>query len=126
MEHTAHVFNGYYDKWVFMSKYTSASLHYDPVNKIESSDDDSAGTYPLSIGTDISRGPAGVHLVSNYADKQYSFNIPEDETVVAGGKPSVYDISPNKGAVTQPAPNTFILGGENFDLLPSAPLLSVS
>ena len=127
IEHQAHVFNGAYDDWIFMGKYSSGSYHYDPVKKFLETDETSSGTYPLTIGIDFSSAPAGVHMASQYDDQNsadelklsnYLFNIPFDPVVVASKNPSVYDVSPNKAARTRTGVNTFVIGGENFQFLP--------
>ena len=127
IEHQAHVFNGAYDGWIFMGKYSSGSYHYDPSTKFLETDETSSGTYPLTIGIDVSSAPAGVHMASQYDDQNsaddlklsnYIFNIPSDPVVVANMNPSVYDVHPNKAARTRTGVNTFVIGGENFQFLP--------
>ena len=127
LEHRAHVFNGVYDDVIFIGSYTHGSFHYNPASDSVSTDEGSAGTYPLSEGIDFATAPAGVHMVSQYDDQNdsdkiklsnYVFNLPDDPVVALNGNPSVYDIHPNKAASTQTNPNTFVLGGENFHHLP--------
>ena len=44
-------------------------------------------------------------------------NMPVDATLADSGNPSVYDIKPDRGMKEQPGPNTFVLGGANFDAI---------
>ena len=54
---------------------------------------------------------------------QILFNVPVDATLVNNGNPSVYDILPDRGMKAQSGPNTFIIGGANFNALTGARLL---
>ena len=127
LEHQSHVFNGAYNGWIFMGRFSSGSYHYDPSTKFLETDENSSGTYPLTVSIDFSSAPAGVHMASQYDDQNgadsiqlsnYIFNIPFDPVVVASKNPSVYDVLPQKAARTRTGVNTFIIGGENFQFLP--------
>ena len=114
LQHNSYTFGGLYYGHYFLSAFKTPSYRFDPVLQTAYPDVTSAGTYPLSLGTDMIDLPAGVHLVAAYNSNEILINKPVDPVLAANGIPSVYDIHPDRGDKVQTGPNTFIIGGENF------------
>lgn len=118
-EYNSFAFGGAHKDKLFVAGYKKHVIRYDPVADKQVTDKDDA-FYPSSPGLDITHAPAGVHLVASMEASKLLVNIPVDATLAGNGNPSVYDILPDRGMMTQPGPNTFVIGGAHFDAIPGA------
>jgi hypothetical protein len=119
-EYNSYAFGGAHKNKLFVAGYKKHVIRYDPVADKQVTDKDDA-FYPPSPGLDIVHAPAGVHLVASMEASKLLINMPVDATLAANGNPSVYDIMPDRGMMAQTGPNTFVLGGANFDAITGEP-----
>lgn len=124
-EYNSYAFGGAYSGRIFIAGYKKHVVRFDPETGKSVTDKDDA-FYPASAGLDILHAPAGVHIVASMDKGQLLFNVPLDATLVNNGNPSVFDIVPDRGMKVQPGPNTFTIGGANFNALKGAWLPVVS
>ena len=127
-EYNSYEFGGVSKDKVYVSGYKKHLVRYDPAGDKQVTDEDDA-FYPASPGLDVIHAPGGVHIVASMEASKLLINIPVDATLAASGNPSVYDIKPDRGMKEQPGPNTFVLGGANFDaikgLISCIPVLAI-
>lgn len=119
MEYSSYAFGGAYYGNLFIGRYKRATFRY-TVETQTFIDDLHDADYPSSPGIDVAHAPAGVHIIASFADGRVLINYPVDQTVAKSGNPSVYDILPTKASKSQPTPNTFTVGGANFDKIKGA------
>ena len=124
-EYNSYAFGGAYRGQLFIAGYSRHTIRFNP-NTGKDVPDKSNANYPASPGLDIIHAPGGVHIVASFKQEQILFNVPVDATLVNNGNPSVFDIMPDRGMKAQPGPNTFIIGGANFNALQGARLSSSS
>ena len=110
------MFGGVSSDKLFVAGYKKHLVRYDPGGAKQVTDQDDA-FYPASPGLDVIHAPGGVHIVASMEASKLLINMPVDATLAASGNPSVYDIKPDRGMKEQPGPNTFVLGGANFDAI---------
>jgi hypothetical protein len=68
--------------------------------------------------TDIILAPAGVQILASLLDKKIHVLKPVDTVVNSHQIPTIYDITPVKGAKTQGVKGqTFVIGGANFNYM---------
>ena len=114
IEYRSYAFGGVYDGDVFVSGYLQQSYHYFTQSKRVLGDTEDS-LYPSSLGVGMTQAPGGVHVYADFANGKILFNRPSDPDLLKNNNPSLYDIMPMKAACTQTGPNTFIIGGENFN-----------
>jgi hypothetical protein len=116
MEYNSYAFGGAYYGRVYVAGYKKHLIRYDPVANKQVADKDDA-FYPPSPSLDVVPLPAGAHFAANLDGNTLYINVPVDATLAANGNPSVYDVFPDRGLTSQSGPNTFIIGGANFNAI---------
>lgn len=118
-EYNSYAFGGAFKGRLFIAGYKKHAIRYNPNTGKQVTDKDDAN-YPSSPGLDMIHGPGGAHIIASFKKGQILINVPVDATVMNNGNPSVYDILPDRGMKVQRGPNTFIIGGANFNALNGA------